>query len=50
MFEVYIISDGGEKLGLLSVTYGVAEAVSGAGTLSFMSLARARKEGLSFAK
>jgi hypothetical protein len=43
-FETYILVDRGTDVGMLTVTYGVAQQIRGVGTLSFASMERVRKE------
>jgi hypothetical protein len=42
--DSYILVDGRTEVGVLSVTYGIAEPIRGAGTIDFMGIARSRKE------
>ena len=44
--DMYRIFDGTKDLGLLSMTYGVAEAIRGTGTIGYISSARAKREGI----
>jgi hypothetical protein len=48
--DIYRIFDGPKYLGLLTVTYGVVEAVRGTGTVGFISAARAKREGIGYNK
>jgi hypothetical protein len=42
--DSYILVDGKAEVGLLTLTYGIAEPIRGAGTIDFMAMDRARKE------
>jgi len=43
-FDTYILVDHGVQVGILTLTYGVAKAVQGAGTIAFMAKDRANRE------
>jgi len=42
--DSYILVDGRTEVGVLSLTYGIAEPIRGAGTIDFVAMDRARKE------
>ncbi len=42
--DVYAMSDHGASVGLLTITYGVVNAISGAGTIAFIAIDRAKRE------
>ncbi|MCA9647650.1 MAG: hypothetical protein KC492_43470, partial [Myxococcales bacterium] len=44
--DIYRLDDHGSPVGLLLVTYGTATAVAGRGSVGFISVARAEREGL----
>lgn len=44
--EMYRLLDGEREIGILSITYGTAEAVRGSGTVGYISTARASAEGI----
>jgi hypothetical protein len=43
-YDTYIMVDHGNEVGLLTLTYGMADAIRGAGTISFIGMDRVRKE------
>jgi hypothetical protein len=43
-FDTYILVDHGTQLGLLMLTYGLADAIRGNGTIGFVAMERANKE------
>ena len=43
-YDSYILIDHGAELGLLTITYGLADAIRGAGTIGFVGVDRLRKE------
>ena len=43
-FDTYILVDGRTEVGVLSLTYGIAEPIRGGGTIAFMAMERARQE------
>ena len=44
--DVYRIFDGDRDIGFLYLSYGVAEAIRGTGAISYISAARAKREGI----
>jgi hypothetical protein len=42
--EIFTMFDGDKAVGLLTLSYGVASAIKGTGTLAYISIDRARKE------
>lgn len=43
-YDTYILVDHGNQLGLLTLTYGLEDALKGSGTIGFMEMARVKKE------
>jgi len=43
-YDTYILVDHGNQLGLLTLTYGLADAIRGTGTIGFVAMDRAKKE------
>jgi hypothetical protein len=43
-YDTYILVDHGIQLGLLTLTYGIADAIRGTGSIGFVAMERARKE------
>ena len=44
--EVYKLPDGNADLGYVILNYGIAETIQGTGSLGYISIGRAKKEGL----
>jgi hypothetical protein len=43
-FDIYAIRDHGRPVGLVTLSYGVVDAIAGTGTIAFVSMDRAKKE------
>ncbi len=43
-YDTYILIDHGNQLGLLTLTYGLADAIRGSGTIGFIAMDRAKRE------